>query len=112
LQVVHASAPPVETVPSPQSPHAVTPAPEKLPAAQAVQTRPASYLPASHAVHAYLDWAPAYGETVPAGQATQSSTEPLNPDSRYVWNGQEEHALLPDGAYVPVEQRKQDSAPS
>lgn len=108
----HASAPPVETVPIPHSPHAVTPAPEKLPAAQAVHTRLASYLPASHAVQAYLDWAPVYGETVPAPQATQSSTEPLKPVSRYVWNGQGVQELLPAGAYVPTEQGKQASAPS
>lgn len=111
-QTVHSQAPPIENVPFSQSPHAVTPVLEKLPAEQSVHTRLASYFPASHAVQAYRDMAPLNGETVPALQATQSSTEPLNPISRYVWNGQEEHELLPAGAYVPKEQEKQAWAPS
>jgi hypothetical protein len=63
-----------------------------------VQILETSYLPAPQAVHARIVGAPRYGETLPAGQATQSSTEPLYLTSRYVWYGHAEQALLFAGA--------------
>jgi hypothetical protein len=49
-------------------------------------------------VHARIVGAPRYGETLPAGQATQSSNEPLYLTSRYVWYGHAEQVLLFAGA--------------
>lgn len=73
---------PMENVPAEQLRHTVAPSGEDLPAPHARHTRPSSYVPALHGMHANAVGDPVKTFVVPSGQGMQSLAEVLFGASR------------------------------